>query len=345
MKNLHGLSVLTIVMLTGCGSIPPAKVSYYHPTAQINVKATQTVLCKDDGNQNYQVFSTTQVVFTPNYIAGNKGDTIDFSEFDGFFSDAEIEVDLSQDGRLLGINGSSTGQGKALFSTAVDIALAGSFGLTGNDRPKTDIDEACASFISRYKDKPQTIVRHETFSNLSAGNTFNLNDTGNAVGNFKFLLPSIQLIIEFGNELERRVSCDDSKCDSYPSVTLIRHKPATIVALASNRLPDGTMTEPLKVTQDTFLYPIVDKTYEVPLFAKSLFGKAEAKLQLGEAGEIKKLKYSTSESSSFGEGLSSLTKLISDESEYDKLKSENDLAYEQQRQIACQANPSTTNCK
>lgn len=340
--------ILFTLILAGCGSIPPTKITYYQPKTQLTATATQTVLCKKVGGEN-KIYATTNVVFTPSYVADpSESAIIDFDEFNGVFNDASIEVDLTSDGRLAAINGSSTGHGTTLLETVTNVVTAAGLSLFDELPSQNRIDTACQFFKDNYEEKPQTIIRTQSFENFSDDSSFYLTATGNANPAILVLLPEIQIGVLISGANDSRISCTDVKCSKYPSVKLINHAPTLVTAVASNREPDGTLSDPHKVGDKNFLFTLLGNTFNVPLFKPSLFGKLEVDLDLGEAGEIKKIKYASGNSESFGEGFTSLAGMLKKKdgpSEYEALKAANDLLYEQQRKIACEANPSQANCK
>ena len=364
MKQL--LFILFALISTGCASIPPVTLTYFQPKAQITAEATQTVTCKKSSTGNYTPFSISKVKLTESYISDfSKTYTLNFKELDGFFNDAEIEIDLTPDGRLANINGSSTGIGKMIIDTTAELAANFAKMSVIDSQQSPTVNSACSFLVAVYGEQPQTFVRKQTFDSKpdpvegKSPVVFTLTANGNAPEAIMLILPTVTVTTSYAalkskedslqparksidSNYFKRVRCSDD-CSKYTHISLPSHTAVSSVAWVQKTPIDP----PLVLDEVIYLFPKTGESdlYQVPLFDNSAFGKLTAKIDLGAAGEIKKIKYASSDSNTGGEALKTIAGAFAEESEYEKLKAANDLAYEQQRQVACAANPNKTECK
>lgn len=123
-----------VLVVAGCGTIPNVTVSYYFPRAKTQFAVTQTVGCSPKVDGKHRIIRS---VISPTTTITNSADLdwkdkdgsprqghIRYRAFNGTFSDADATVTLTSDGRLLGINASSGGQGDTIVKNLVTVAGA-----------------------------------------------------------------------------------------------------------------------------------------------------------------------------------------------------------------------------
>ena len=124
--------VAAALAVAGCGTIPDLTVNYYFPRAKSQFAVTQTVGCSPKvAGQHRIIRSVISVSQTTTYGAdldwkSDDGSVrqghLSYRAFRGTFSDADANVALTPDGRLAGVNASSTGQGDAIIKNLVTLA-------------------------------------------------------------------------------------------------------------------------------------------------------------------------------------------------------------------------------
>ena len=128
----HTSLILTAAALSACASTPDVTYSYYPARSITAVTVTQTISCTDD-KQKPILSYTPQVTTTyaADYSAAGAPYTLPIRSLDHTFSDTDAGVTLTDDGRLKGINSTSTGQGETILKSA--LSLAATLGLGGGN--------------------------------------------------------------------------------------------------------------------------------------------------------------------------------------------------------------------
>lgn len=155
--------VIATTWLGSCGSMPAVTVSYYFPKAETQLQLAQTIACNDDGSG---LFSATAVTPTTQYVADRRVDraTISFKRLSGSFSNADVTVKLTDDGRLQGVNAVSEGDGGAIVKSV--LSLTSVFAVKSIRIPDSQVDVkgACAVVKKYGADKPVTISYEASIS-------------------------------------------------------------------------------------------------------------------------------------------------------------------------------------
>ena len=110
--------------LVGCASMPDVTVQYRFPKAATNIVVTQTFACSNDSTQ---VISAINVAAATAYSSNRDiPDTgsIEYGKYGSLLEDADVGPTFTSDGRLLGINSSTTGEALATIKAAVSLATA-----------------------------------------------------------------------------------------------------------------------------------------------------------------------------------------------------------------------------
>jgi hypothetical protein len=159
MTKLTTLALAAIAM-AGCASIPPVTARYYLPKAETQITVTQTLGCTADSSSLVVASSVAdQTAYSADTAAAQQ---LPFQKLGGTFVNADAALSFSSDGQLLGINGTSTGEGATIVKNAVTLSeavapmLATGAPLTGRTiapPPKT-LNEACAKIASFAASKP-----------------------------------------------------------------------------------------------------------------------------------------------------------------------------------------------
>jgi hypothetical protein len=127
------LLAATALALAGCGNIPDVTVNYYFPHAKTVYAVTQTIGCNAKADNTHR---TIRSVISVAPTTANSADLdwivkgepyqghLAYKSFHSTFSDADASVTLTADGRLSGINATSTGEGSTIIQDVVTAAGA-----------------------------------------------------------------------------------------------------------------------------------------------------------------------------------------------------------------------------
>jgi hypothetical protein len=151
--------------LAGCATTPPdVTARYYFPKAETQLLVTETVGCSPKPAAGTQAHRIIRAVMTVAPTTTNSADMawlvasptvpntqvvrqghLRYRDFSSALSDEDITVTLTADGRLSGINATSTGEGDTIIKNLVTVA--GAAALVGGHQAgpfvETPEDEAC----------------------------------------------------------------------------------------------------------------------------------------------------------------------------------------------------------
>jgi hypothetical protein len=128
--------VIALALGTGCAHIPDVSVNYYLAKTKPSFKVTRTVACDSDNN----VIAGAVVVPTVTHHADtNSPVSVVITPLRGPLSDNDVKFDFYDDGRLKGVNVTTTGQAEGVLKTTLTVAATlGTFAST-----RADLKEIC----------------------------------------------------------------------------------------------------------------------------------------------------------------------------------------------------------
>jgi hypothetical protein len=135
-------------LVAGCAFTPSVTASYYFPKAQTQVSITQSLTCNSSGKVISVASVTTSTAYSADYDGGAQG-TLRYTDLDGALSDADTSLSFTDDGRLSGVNASSTGQGDTIIKSVLSVASA--IGVLGGGAAVSDV-------IKNGKPKPAVVT-------------------------------------------------------------------------------------------------------------------------------------------------------------------------------------------
>ena len=118
LKLKNSIQLLTIVIgaiaLSGCASNPKLTMNYFLAKTTVNIKVTRTATC--DLKNNIIVVSKAKI--TPVHSADlSAKKSIKLHDLNSQFANTDLTIAFYNDGRLKGINSTSTGQGQAIITS------------------------------------------------------------------------------------------------------------------------------------------------------------------------------------------------------------------------------------
>lgn len=337
MKHVYTLAVFAVSMLGGCAHIPDATIGYYLPTSDVSFKVIRTIACDAAGNPVIATAVTPTVRHYANKAGANAMKTVSLERLKGDLSDADVKFDFYEDGRLAGVNASTTGQGEAILKTAISlvttVAKTGGFGLL------TLTPNQCQQIKDFGGGKPLTVA-YSASVRLVDGTTTNIMpdaDSAFYADTFKDVLRPIAATVESHSAPDAPVAFSAGAKD----VLLTARQPGVVkikVTIAGADKP---------VWNDELVVAAFGTDYDLPIPRPVTFGKKALAVSFAESGAIKSVQYvsNTGTSQALNVANAGLTALQGDTTAQKvvDIKAEADLIQQQQRLVACKADPTT--CK
>lgn len=335
-------------VLAGCAATPDVTVSYFFPKAETQLHITQTLACPSDASA---VLSTVTVTPTTTYSSDleMKPGKFNFKSLSSSFANSDISLNLTEDGRLLGVNASSEGQGGTVIENAVAFAAlfaAGPQTKAQKDAYAKVVSEACKVIKTYGGDKPVTL----TYGQL-------LNYASDDTKEFQADLGARKLYEALRQVLPGLVFRTTTTRTTVVETTGgVAQDSADTVQLELNRHdwvsvqvegPDARFGKSVVVWQARIAVPSKAPHYYLPIPKAQLFGKQGFSLTLSPYGSIQKLQYATSPgaNAAAATALGALKELRAPSvaEQANELKAQADLIAQQQRLLVCQAKPA--DCK
>lgn len=118
-------------LLGACGSVPDVTYTYYLAKSNTVASVTRTVTCTDKDKGTYAVSYDEPKVATTYLADYSRPKSVTLSGLNGDFADNTFNLSLAADGRLTGIDSTSTGQGSKVVQSLISLgttvaALGGS---------------------------------------------------------------------------------------------------------------------------------------------------------------------------------------------------------------------------
>lgn len=160
---------IALFSLGACASTPDISVRYYLPKSEAAATVTRTLTC----NAANHMFLATSADVTISHVADLDAPvSVDLGDFDGTFSNTGFELNLTEDGRLSGINATSDGQAGETIRSALELVSS----FIPFARSETFMEE-CEIINGRQKTDKGVPVRTATLSIVYRG-TIDLSNTG-----------------------------------------------------------------------------------------------------------------------------------------------------------------------
>lgn len=335
---------LLAAALAGCASIPDTDITYYLPKATVTLTLLQTLQCSAGTPGQliaaYSVTSTT--AFARDVSRGPRH--ISLSDLDGVYSDVDLKFGLTEDGRLLSVNASSTGQGEAIATSAVSL-LGSIIGIAAAPGPLAAPAPARAATVCDVlKDW------------AGAGKAVTLNYV--ATIPFKDGKPEVAAafvpqagsdvllakLVAAGGVPTARITVVAPQTPALPApapaargvISVPRTAPVTIEV----HVVSGPSLEPVPVWAHDVVIPI-DGEIALPIGRSAAFGKQGFELALGDSGAPTSVRYtkSTGLASAMNAANTALgplqPKSVADQTA--AINAQSDLIAAQQRLVRCKA--------
>lgn len=324
--------------LGGCAHTPDVTLSYYLPKTSVSFKVIRTVACDAGDNPIVATAVTPTVKHTADTSAPQ---SLALLGLRGAFSDTDVKLEFYEDGRLSGVNASSTGQGEAILKTAITLASA-VFGLDGGSKAHPT---ECAEIKIFGGGKPLSLTYEGTvdLARMPSDAQPLEPDTASAFysDKFKTILGGV-----CAYALGSSASTAPARYQAMAGDVLLHmRQPGT----AQIKLTAGPVNacEGSNIWNDDVPVAQFGTAYTLPIPAAAMFGKQQFAVGITESGALKSVQYASNTGAGqvLNGGSAALTALQGDTTaqKLAEVKAEADLIVQQQRLVGCIADPA--NCK
>lgn len=317
---------VSTMFVAACGHLPDVTVGYYLAETKVSFKVVRSVAC--DG-ANMPFVANAAVPIAAHSADRTRPLKIRLADLRGLFSDSDVKFEFYDDGRLKGINASSTGQGETIFKAAVTLAATMKTLTTrdfqtecdfiktaGGGKPLTLTYEGLVDIANTTTDQP---IKPDTAS------TFYADKLKQAVGD-------VCAVVQ-GTEIPDPPTAYAAR--DGDAVIQARH-PGFVkikVKAGGGGCIDQVWEGKVPVAQ-------IGKSYSLPIPAPAMFGKQAFAAAFQESGALVSLQYASSTGA--GQVLNVLNSAVTGLHETTaqkaaEIKAEADLIAQQQRLAQCLA--------
>lgn len=328
-------------MLGGCATMPPVTMSYYLPTASTRMQVVQTAYCNAAGDR---VVVANSVTSTTTYERDvSRRETFDIATLDSRYADADISFSFYDDGRLKGVNATTTGQGGEILKSAIGLVTtavgAGVLGV-GDKTP-------CEWIADFGGGKPVSLTYSLTAEEVAglgrpgASAVFVVDPASEPLNAaIKAVLPTLTLYRQATTDIAAPAKYTPSTGPADEDLVML-----TLTGLRSVAF-DVRATYPGAADTGPFWRGAVTMPhgeYELPIPRAALFGKQAFGLTLADSGAVTSISYSRLSGVAGALGAANgLAEALSPDTAAERaadLKSQADLIAQQARLVQCQARP------
>jgi hypothetical protein len=307
-------------------------VQYYYSRADLGLKVTRTVAC-DEADLPIVANAVTPTV---RYSADRAGGLARFSVagLRGPLSDSDLKFEFQEDGRLKGVNATTTGQGETILKSA-SVFFGAIMGMDGGSAPMSPL---CAEIKTWNGGKPVTLGYEGDL------------DPGRPVGSSVTLKPDPASAF-YAEKLLPAVGEVCAKIvDAIDAMPPVEYAPQNGDVMLPMRQPGLARIE-VTAGAEGRCGPVIwsgdvpagqlGRKYELPVPKAAVFGKQTFAVAVNESGSLSSI--SDAHASGVGQGFNAAAAgldLVDGETDAQKaarIKAEADLIAAQTRLVACRA--------
>ena len=330
-------ALLAAGLVSGCATTPNVVYHYYPPQSRSNVTVTQTVDC--DQSKTQVIVGNVAVVNTAYSSDYSRGPySFPIKAVDGALADTDVAFTLYEDGRLKGINESTTGQAETILKAAVNFGAA--LAPLGGQAPPTGATATlpeCAYIDTWGAGKPVTLTYVKNFGYSDAtGKLGNLDQPQpkDLYDRIKGKLPLIQLKVDAPVSIESASYAGDASSSDVVLLSLSKMASASVSVLAEGQ----------KFFSSVVIFP-TPESFTLPIPKAALFGKNAFSLSVAESGAITSIEYNKTSGAAgvFNVGNAAATAAApgTTADQAAQAKAQADLIAQQQRLVRCHAKPAS----
>jgi hypothetical protein len=321
--------------LSGCGTIPDAKVNYFYTQSKVAFKAVRSVAC-DSGD--HLIAMTTVTPSVVNSASNTPAGTLDLTKLRGFFSDADVKFDFYEDGRLKDMNATSTGQGDTILKAATTLATSLAAFVAG--QPPPTYPTQCQYIKSQGGGKPLslTYAGDIDFSKGTAPQEIKADavssyDASQLAG----VIGGVCAVVKSKGQQALPIDYTPKSDD----VTINVRQPGWAQIVVSRSVPGGGCPETDAYWNDRVAVAQFGTAYSLPVPKPAIFGKSAVSFAFADSGALTTAQFTSVNGTAQAlSGLDSLLTIAQGESTASKaadVKAQADLIAQQQRLVQCLA--------
>ena len=282
MKTLFGIgAMVSLVPLCGCATLPDATIQYYPVKATLKLVTIETVACDTDKKLVWAASTTATLTGTANHDAAVI--PIKIKAPSSSVSDLDSSFTFTDDGRLKGLNVTTTGAGEEIVKSVISIASAALAVASGSSQPPPPLtDERCKALLALGDKGPPTL----TFTGTAE---FGKGEPPQTIVMQADELAKLALAIAPG------IPQPDAKISATKTLepTATGVVGSGDVALKLQKVASVIATVSVPFTQDLtqeFTVPTTDN-FSLPIPRGKLFGKQSFSVALSDVGAITAIGY------------------------------------------------------
>lgn len=332
-------------VLSGCAStMPDVDIGYYLPKAQTKLTVVHAFACNAD-NTNHVVASgaTAATTYESDFSRGRK--TVPLKRIIGTANSGSASFTLTDDGRLSGINTSSTGAGEDIVKGILSIAKT--VATLGEKQPK---DPLCEHVVKAWGEKGVvSVTLTATFNPTTLPAVAQLSpDPASmplkiALNSVGIQLPDILLEADNGQEVDAGTVASASGQDNSSQMAMLTLSRVRRVALHAYVNRDKSAD----ILNARLLVPFAgsetNSERTIPIPQAPFFGGQTFVLALSDAGTVTTLTYGKESGTAAGlNTFNAAMAAFTPKSAADKaaeIQAKADLIAQTQRLAACEASP------
>jgi len=339
-------SSFLVIFFVGCAQLPDAKIHYNLPVSDAYIKVISTLVC----NSKNKILSESSVIPSVVHTAdtsNNAVKTIDLSELKGIFSDSEIKVEFYSDGRLKSLNGSSTGQGQSIITSALPV-LFGSAPEDEDTDSYPSFPTECDEINKFTGGKPLTLTYQSKIELDNDGRAhlqeIKPDEKSDQIINHLSLQAAVgNICTKVGMKITPKLRHNYS--EKTGDVLLKLREPGfVLLKVSKNRHhAEPCSNAGTKLWEGKLVIAQYGKDYNLPIPKARVFGTQGITLALEESGSLSMIQYNSK--TGLGQTFKALDSAVSEIKgptaleKAAQLRAENDIIAQQQRRVVCLADP------
>jgi hypothetical protein len=342
-RTSREMAVATTVALAalspGCASLPDVTLRYKLPTWSAQVTVTMTLVCTAAPDRRVVVLP--RAALSTSLAADADPDRVQearLSRLDSAWANTSFALTLADDGRLLGVNSDSTGQGETVVKALLSLTSALRLLDTKSLADGKDQASACAALVAQAggEAKPLALVSTAIITRDSARLNFKPDAfSAPLFARFADSLPKLAGTWELGPAQPERARPAAHGYGEGDVVLLKLAVPQPLSAKVKiSNIEGGDIDITLAATVPS------KEIFTLPILPPRAFGKQSFALELHESGSVKKLTYAKDAGTAAAlSAASEAASKLGAAGETARLKAEADLLAAEQRLLVCRTSP------
>lgn len=285
------VGILVGLAVCSCSQTPPVKLRHFLPRTETAVKVTQVVTC----NTENEIVSAASVTTATSYAADTRNpQVIDMTGYGSSLANTGLTFNYYDDGRLKGIDATSTGKGGEIVKSAIGLmtTLAGRAGTALVRGPQPG---ACDKIKQWGKGEPITLTYNGTidFTDSIAARPY-LRPEPASHARYEVLKDAIGYIcpvVSFPQTDDLDLFVEPTK--GAGRVPLRQPVNVQLQLFVDRSAACAGTEQEYQILNDSVLVSEAGRIYMVPIPKPAAFGKQTFALTLAESGALTKLQYDT----------------------------------------------------